>query len=86
MTTLSALVSALRNVSVRRLISALERDGFALQRSKGSHWIYTDGKGRLVVLAVHRGGDTLPRDTLRNFLQATLWDRDDAVRVGLLDS
>ena len=86
MTTLSALVSALRNVSVRRLVSALERDGFMLQRSKGSHRIYTDAKGRLVIIAVHRSGATLPRDTLRNFLQATQWTRDDAVRLGLLDS
>lgn len=86
MTTLSALVSALRNVPVRRLISALERDGFTLERSKGSHRIYTDDKGRLVIIAVHRGGDTLPRDTLRNFLQATQWTRDDAVRLGLLGS
>ena len=86
MTTLSALVSSLRNVSTRRLIAALERDGFTLQRSKGSHRVYTDAKGRLVIVAVHKGNATLPRDTLRNFLQATQWNRDDAIRLGLLNS
>ena len=86
MTTLSALVSALRNVPIRKLVSALEQDGFTLQRSKGSHRVYTDGKGRLVIIAVHRGGATLPRDTLRNFLQATRWNRNDAIRLELLAS
>lgn len=84
MTTFSQLLSSLRNVSVLRLISALERDGFVMYRStRGSHRVYHHADGRAVVIPFHKKSATLTRRTLRSVLMATKWNEDDAVRLGL---
>jgi predicted RNA binding protein YcfA (HicA-like mRNA interferase family) len=49
----------------RRFIRALEGDGFALQRVRGSHRIYRHADGRRVVVAYHALNETFPIGTLR---------------------
>lgn len=44
-----------RGISARRLVRALEADGFVLQRIRGSHRIYRRGDGHRVVVAFTRG-------------------------------
>ena len=84
MTTFSQLLSSLRNVTVLRFITALERDGFVLFRNtRGSHRVYYHADGRAVVIPFHKRGATLTRRTLRSVLVATKWNEDDAVRLGL---
>ena len=75
----------LRNVPVRKIIRALEKDGFSLERTTqtGGH-IYYHPDGRITVIHYHKGSDTLTRKTLQSVLDATRWTKDDLKRLGLL--
>ena len=73
-----------RGISARRLVRALEADGFVLQRVRGSHRIYRHADGRRVVLAYHALGDTFPIGTLRAMIADAGWKDDDLRRLGLL--
>jgi len=79
------LVHLLRNTPVRKLVRALEREGFSLKRSTptGAR-VYSHSDGRIVVVHYHRGSDTLTRKTLKSYLQATGWTEDDLKRLKLL--
>jgi len=78
------MIEGLRNTPVRRLIRALEHDGFVYRRAKGSQRVYRHPDGRRIVIHYHHGGDTLPIGTLRQILEATRWAEDDFRRLGLL--
>ena len=85
MTNRSGVIRALRNVPVRDLISALERDGFGLRRNtRTGARVYSHPDGRMAVVHYHRGGDTLPRGTLGDLVGGTQWNEDDLRRLGLL--
>jgi len=82
---LGDLVHRLRNVPVRELVSALRRDGFALEReTRSGGRIYGHDDGRVTVVHYHSGSDTLTRKTLRSLLQATRWNADDLRRLKLV--
>lgn len=73
------------NLTARKLIRALERDGFQLERSKGSHHHYKHPDGRRVTVTYHRPGDTFATKTLKNMLEhQAQWDEDDLKRLKLL--
>ena len=74
----------LRNTPVRRLVRALERDGFTFQRKKGSGRLYRHPDGRRTVIHYHHSGDTLPLGTLRSVLEATRWIEADLKRLKLV--
>jgi len=74
-----------RGLSARRLIRALEADGFALQRVSGSHRIYKHADGRRVVVAYHALNDSFPIGTLRAMIADAGWEDEDLVRLGLLE-
>ena len=77
--------SRLRSLTVRRLISALAEDGFALQRQKGSHRHYHHPDGRRVTLSFHHSGDTFRPGTLRSIIDVQArWADKDLTRLGLL--
>jgi len=57
-----------RGVSARQLVRALEADGFALRRSRGSHRIFSHPDGRRIVVAYHHPGDTFPIGTLKGII------------------
>ena len=79
------LAHLLRNVPVRDLVRALERDGFEFYpRSRGSGRIYRHPDGRQVLIHYHRGNQTLPIGTLRNVLAGTQWTEEDAKRLRLI--
>lgn len=78
------MIDELRNLAVRRLVHALEQDGFTYRRRKGSQRVYRHADGRRVVVHYHRGSDTLPPGTLRQILDATRWTEGDLRRLGLL--
>ena len=81
---MSALEHALRAVTVREWIAALERDGFRCVRSTGSHRIYRHPDGRMVPVSFHHSADTFRRKTLKSMLAATTWMAPDLRRLGLL--
>jgi predicted RNA binding protein YcfA (HicA-like mRNA interferase family) len=79
------MIEELRNVPVRKLIRALERDGFVYRRLKGSQRVYRHPDGRRVVIHYHHGGDTLPIGTLQQVLVAANWNENALRRLGLLE-
>ncbi len=75
----------LRNTPVRKIVRALEKDGFNLERKTrtGGH-IYYHSDGRMTVVHYHKGSDTLTRKTLQSVLDAVCWSKEDLKRLGLL--
>lgn len=78
------LFERLRNLPVRKIIRALERDGFTYRRKKGAGRLYRHTDGRRTVIHYHHGSDTLPVGTLRNVLEATRWMEEDLKRLELI--
>ncbi len=75
----------LRKLTVRELCTALERDGFSLDRQRGSHRVYVHPEdGRRVVVPYRRPGDTFPPKTLKALLDDLGWTEDDLRRLKLL--
>ncbi len=78
------MTSTPRGLSARQFIRALEADGFALQRVRGSHRIYRHTDGRRVVVAYHGLSDSFPMGTLRAMIMDAGWQNEDLRRLGLL--
>lgn len=78
-------VYLLRNTPVRKIINALRKDGFVLERATrtGSR-IYSHFDGRITVIHYHHGNDTLTRKTLQSVLAAVKWTENDLKRLGLV--
>ena len=77
--------SRLRSLDARRFIRALRRDGFVLERQRGSHRQFCHADGRRVTVSAHRMGDTFRVGILRVMIQdQARWDHDDLVRLGIL--
>lgn len=77
--------SRLRSLTAREFISALQRDGFVLERQTGSHQQFYHGDGRRVTVSFHRPGDTFPQGTLRRMVQdQAKWTVEDLQRLRLL--
>jgi predicted RNA binding protein YcfA (HicA-like mRNA interferase family) len=74
----------LRNLTAREVMSALVRDGFAVERGDGSHQIYYHPDGRRVTVMFHGGGHTFTRKTLKSMIEQTHWTEEDLVRLKLL--
>jgi predicted RNA binding protein YcfA (HicA-like mRNA interferase family) len=79
------MTRAPRGVSARRFIRALEADGFALQRVRGSHRIYRHADGRRAVVAYHTLNETFPIGTLRAMIKDAGWQDADLRRLGLTE-
>ncbi len=62
----------------------MRRDGFTLERQKGSHQHYRHPDGRRVTVPFHRRSDTFPPKTLKSIIEmqakwrvADFWDSHD---------
>ena len=77
-------ISLLRNVPVRRIVRALERDGFQFTEAQGSQRVYRHPDGRRVVIHYHRSNLTLPPYVIRNLLTGTRWAEADLRRLKLV--
>jgi len=58
----------LPRLTAREIVRVLERQGFTLSRSSGSHHIYKDATGRRVTVHVH-AGKTLHPKVLQSILR-----------------
>jgi len=58
----------LPRLTAREIVRVLERQGFTLSRSSGSHHIYKDATGRRVTVPVH-AGKTLHPKVLQSILR-----------------
>ena len=78
--------SKLRSVTARQLASALQVDGFHLQRQKGSHRHYRHPDGRRVTLSFHHSSDAFRPGTLRSIIEVQArWTENDLTRLKLVD-
>lgn len=78
--------SKLRTITARQLASALQGDGFQLQRQKGSHRHYRHSDGRRVTLSFHHSSDTFRHGTLRSIIEVQAhWTESDLIRLKLMD-
>jgi predicted RNA binding protein YcfA (HicA-like mRNA interferase family) len=78
--------SRLRSVTARQLASALQADGFQLQRQKGSHRHYRHVDGRRVTLSFHHSSDTFRLGTLKSIIEIQArWTDKDLARLELID-
>ena len=76
--------SKLRSLTAKRIISALNKDGFPLDRESGSHQQYLHpNKGRVTV-SFHHPSDTFPPKTLKRIIQEAGWIEKDLKRLKLL--
>jgi predicted RNA binding protein YcfA (HicA-like mRNA interferase family) len=77
--------SRLRNLGAGALISALVRDGFVIDRQKGSHQHYRHPDGRRVTVTFHARGRTFKLKTLKSMIEIQAqWTEEDLVRLGIL--
>jgi predicted RNA binding protein YcfA (HicA-like mRNA interferase family) len=77
-------IAHLRNVLVRRIIRALEHEGFQFTERQGSQRVYRHPDRRRVVIHYHRPNETLPPYVIHNLLIGTRWTEADLRRLGLL--
>lgn len=77
--------SKLRTLTAKRIMGALEKDGFTLVRIEGSHHRYRHSDGRRVTVSFHHPGDTFKPKTLKSILEVqALWSENDLKRLKLL--
>lgn len=77
--------SKLRSLTARQIIRALQADGFALTRQKGSHRHYHHPDGRRVTISFHHTSDTFRLGTLRSIVEIQArWTDEDLRRLDLL--
>jgi len=69
-------VSKLPSLTGRRVVGALQRAGFLLVRTKGSHRFLRHPDGRCTVVPIHRG-ETIGRGLLARILRDCEMTRDD---------
>jgi predicted RNA binding protein YcfA (HicA-like mRNA interferase family) len=74
-------MSRLPQVSPRKLLAALQRQGFVIERVKGSHHFlrHKDHPGRRTVVALHAGD--IPQGTLRDILKQAGLSREEFLKL-----
>jgi predicted RNA binding protein YcfA (HicA-like mRNA interferase family) len=77
-------LALLRNVSVRRIVRALEHEGFQFTERQGSQRVYRHADGRRIIIHYHRPKDTLTPYVIRHLLVGTRWTEADLRRLELI--
>jgi predicted RNA binding protein YcfA (HicA-like mRNA interferase family) len=77
-------LALLRNVSVRRIVRALEHEGFQFTERQGSQRVYRHADGRRIIIHYHRPNDTLTPYVIRHLLVGTRWTEADLRRLELI--
>jgi predicted RNA binding protein YcfA (HicA-like mRNA interferase family) len=74
-------MSRLPQLTPRKMIAALQRAGFVIDRIKGSHDFlrHKDDPRRRTVVAVHAGD--VPQGTLRDILKQANLSRDELLKL-----
>ncbi len=78
-------LSILRSLTARKLIRALEKDGFYAESGSSTHQqFYNVNDGRRVTVTYHHASDTFLPKTLKSMLEQAEWTQDDLKRLGLM--
>jgi predicted RNA binding protein YcfA (HicA-like mRNA interferase family) len=74
-------MSRLPQVTPKRLLAALQREGFVIDRVKGSHHFlrHKDDPERRTVIALYSGD--VPQGTLRDILKQARLSREDFLKL-----
>jgi len=78
------VIEALRNVTAREWIRALESDRFRARKNKGSHHLYQHPDGRRVLIVYHKLSETFGPKTIKQIQQSAKWVESDLRRLRLL--
>jgi predicted RNA binding protein YcfA (HicA-like mRNA interferase family) len=70
----------LRGLTARRLLTALQRDGFTLARRKGATRFFKHPDGRRVTIHLHSPDQILPIGTLQEIIEHEAWRTEDDLR------
>jgi predicted RNA binding protein YcfA (HicA-like mRNA interferase family) len=73
-----------RNITARKFVNALLRDGFIFARQKGSHQTYRHPDRRTVTVIFHHSGETFRTGTLEDMITDAGWTETDLRRLKLL--
>jgi predicted RNA binding protein YcfA (HicA-like mRNA interferase family) len=74
----------LKSLTARRIVSALVRDGFVLDRQSGAHRHYIHSDGRRVTVTFHHPGQTFAPKTLKSMIELQArWSEADLSRLKL---
>jgi predicted RNA binding protein YcfA (HicA-like mRNA interferase family) len=77
--------SKLRSLTVRKLVNALTKDGFSLDRQSGSHQQYRHQDGRRVTVSFHHPGDTFRTKIMKSMIEKQAkWTEQDLKRLKIL--
>jgi predicted RNA binding protein YcfA (HicA-like mRNA interferase family) len=77
--------SKLRSLTARKLIRALRKERFKLDRTTGSHRQYLHPDGRRVTVSFHHSGDTFQLKILKIMIEdQAKWTEEDLKRLKLL--
>ena len=75
----------LKSLSARRIVSALKRDGFVLDRQTGGHRHYLHPDERRVTVTFHHPGQTFAPKTLKSMIELQArWSQADLRRLKLI--
>jgi predicted RNA binding protein YcfA (HicA-like mRNA interferase family) len=75
----------LTSFTARRIVSALIRDGFVLDRQTGAHRHYLHPDGRRVTVTFHHPGQTFAPKTLKSMIELQArWSEADLRRLKLI--
>lgn len=77
------MISGIKNITARRFVSALKKDGFYLDRQRGSHQYYRKGN-LMVTVAFHHSGQTYTLKTILSMIEDAGWTEDDLRRLKLI--
>ncbi len=76
--------SSLRSLTARKLIRALEKDGFYAESGSSAHQqFYNANDGRRVTVTYHHAIDHFVPKTLKSMLEQAKWTQADLKRLGL---
>ena len=70
----------LKSLTARRIVNALIRDGFALDRQTGAHRHYLHPDGRRVTITFHHPGQTFAPKTLKAMIELQAGWREVGLR------
>jgi predicted RNA binding protein YcfA (HicA-like mRNA interferase family) len=75
----------LKSLSARRIVSALKRDGFVLDRQTAGHRHYLHPDERRVTVTFHHPGQTFAPKTLKSMIELQArWSEADIRRIKLI--
>jgi predicted RNA binding protein YcfA (HicA-like mRNA interferase family) len=72
------------NLTARQITNSLEKDGFFIANTSGSHRTYKHPDNRRVVIPYHHSGQTYSFKKIKDIIECTGWTEADLKRLELI--